>query len=450
MHRFLAVLILALSSLASVNAWAKDVNVLTKVEFNALADYMEFEFQARNPLAPEAISARADGHVLVFRFADVRTKRRWLKLDDEQIKRTLLHPSRKKGPSANLRVRFFEPVDSAVLKNIRVRNEGGRLIAAVPRTADVARMWAGNASEVAKAPAAVPTTSTKAEPKPAPSKMVKDPVAAATTPQAPNAGPMPAAPAPESPEDMPLNLPETKDEVVAQKAEEADEEALPVESGLAQVPADNLNMGAIAMSLLFLLGVGFVLWRRMRATGTEESSGPLIRPVGSHMLGPKQGLLLVEVAGDMVLLGTGEKGVQMLTKIEGKTSEDSQPVAPRVEPLAQPIDANSVEAGTRPAFTERLGQAIERIREVAGGVSIRSESYSSIHDEVAADLDPNDPLASLADGVQDVSVGATRSRASRRDFNPIEPRMPEPVYGGQPPVNDSDDLLAKLRNLQSA
>ena len=64
------------------------------------------------------------------------------------------------------------------------------------------------------------------------------------------------------------------------------------------------------------------------------------------MLGPKQGLLLVDVAGEMVLLGTTDKGVQLLTKLEGngieRTTEESsvtseQPSTARTDEVENPF-----------------------------------------------------------------------------------------------------------------
>ena len=62
----------------------------------------------------------------------------------------------------------------------------------------------------------------------------------------------------------------------------------------------------------------------MKQMKPATEGGPLIRPIGTHMLGPKQGLLLVDVAGEMVLLGTTDKGVQLLTKLDGTGLEDAE------------------------------------------------------------------------------------------------------------------------------
>jgi len=442
MHRqFSAALVLFMGTLFSVNAWAKDANVLTSVEFTGVADYIEFAFETKTPPQADSISARIDGTVLVLRLEETQVKRRWIKVKDSQIKRTLLHPSRGSVPAANLRVRFFKTLDEAIIRNIRVRVEGDRLIAAIPRNATIANAWAGKSAPASN----VEQKTRQAMPTQMPGTAQNTESAVEQVAM----GPMPLADVVPSPEDIPLGLP-ADDEAVAVTSSEKAPENMPVASGLAQASTDKLGMGAIAMSLLFLLGVGFVLWRRMRVPGAEESVGPMIRPVGTHMLGPKQGLLLVEVAGDMVLLGTGEKGVQMLTKIEGKPSADAEPVGPRVEPLSQPIDHNAVENAARPAFTERLGNAIDRIREAAGAASVRSQSYSSIHDDATSDLDDENSLEEFAGRRDDVNLSGAAKRSARRQFAPVEPQRPEPIYGAQPPVNDSDDLLNKLRNLQSA
>ena len=136
----------------------------------------------------------------------------------------------------------------------------------------------------------------------------------------------------------------------------------------------------------------------------------------------------------------------MLTKIESKPSPDAQSVASRVESLEVPISEEALRQATRPGLAERFGSALERIREVTGTQNIRAESYSSIQDDVESPSNDGDHLSQLIAGVEDVRL----SRASRREFDPVQPAKPEPIYQSQPPVNDGDDLLQRLRNLQSA
>ena len=63
------------------------------------------------------------------------------------------------------------------------------------------------------------------------------------------------------------------------------------------------------------------------------------------MLGPKQSLLLVDVAGDMVLLGTGDKGIQMLTKIEGRDHVDLLAPA-KVTPSSTKVPSQAMTGAT--------------------------------------------------------------------------------------------------------
>ncbi len=428
MNRFVTHTLILILSLISVNAWAADANRLTSVDFSATGDYLEFSFQADQPVAESRLSARADGNVLVFRFDELVAKRRWIKIRDKQVKRTLVHPSREMDKVSYFRVRFFEPVTDEVVRNIRVRQDGNRLIAAVPRSTAIAVSWE-NANVVARPEA----------------NKAAAPVGPEFVPTAPTTDMPQPTESITSAEDLPL-FPEKTSGETAPAKDAASGEDTEMEAGLAQMPEDTLNFGAVAMSLLFLAVVGVFLWRKMRAPQANENGGPMIRPVGSHMLGPKQGLLLIEVAGDMVLLGTGDKGVQMLTKIESKPSPDAQSVASRVESLEVPISEEALRQATRPGLAERFGSALERIREVTGTQNIRAESYSSIQDDVESPSNEGDHLSQLIAGVEDVRL----SRASRREFDPVQPAKPEPIYQSQPPVNDGDDLLQRLRNLQSA
>ncbi|MCB9542183.1 MAG: flagellar biosynthetic protein FliO [Myxococcales bacterium] len=369
-------LICALLLPAAVNARAPGVKTLTDVAITAHDDRVEFALTADAPLAPDVISARADGPVLMIRVDETRAERRWIDSDDRLVRRTLLHPSKADGPAAIVRSRFTRKIDPAILGDIRVRAEGDTLVVAVPRTAAIARRWAAaDAAPAATAGTSTATTSTPAAPpraaEPAPRPPPR-PAADALTfaipgadgegegeheadelaaePAAPiAAAPSPLAAAPALGEDAPL-----APEPLAPDAAET-----PFAAGLTSPDAQGPGLAAFAVSLLFLAAVAFLMWRRMRGARDAHTGRPLIRPVGTHMLGPKQSLLLVDVAGEMVLLGTTDKGVQMLTKIEARDTDphprDARPAPVAAAPAAEPQ-----------GFAARLGGALARFRTAAG------------------------------------------------------------------------------------
>ena len=147
------------------------------------------------------------------------------------------------------------------------------------------------------------------------------------------------------------------------------------------------------------------------------------------MLGPKQGLLLVDVAGEMVLLGTTDKGVQLLTKLEGngieRTTEESsvtseQPSTARTDEVENP-------------FGKMLGQfrqASEKLKNATANVGR----------QVGATNGTNSELNLLAD----------ENTYDRRDFKPLTPRAPVPPYKGQTSLQERDALIEKLRMLKGA
>lgn len=445
----------------SVNAKTTSVNSLTRVTFDSDADSLSFTFHARHAIDGNAISASSEGDVLNLRLEQTRVKRRWVQLTDPSVVRALLHPSKRDEPAAVLRIRMPEAVPESVLRNVIVRVEGKLLVAVVPRDATVAARWA-NPTPVADA-AADGTTET-AQPTAA------EPGAAATTGTEAVAG---AA-------GNPVVLDETTIAIPAREAEGADEavaadesataEATPIateentpiataettdeaaiaEMGLAPATSGP-SLGALAMSMLFLMAIGFVMWRKMRPATATKAGGRAIRPVGSHMLGPKHHLLLVDVAGQLVLLGSGDKGVQMLTTIPRNDS-----VTPA--DVEVPADAMPEATATPQTFADRLGTAVARIRDAARGMKkpsltdeLTSEEvereFFAREEEAVREAAESDALALLADDVDDKpEVGRARMRRAVQ--------KPKPAPKATPKVDEraslENDLLRKIRRLQSA
>ncbi|RMH36125.1 MAG: hypothetical protein D6690_06615 [Nitrospirae bacterium] len=79
--------------------------------------------------------------------------------------------------------------------------------------------------------------------------------------------------------------------------------------------AEALKMaGALAGVIAFLLGGAFVV---KRMTGDVVGSGlPRFRVLGTLRLGPGKGIFLVEVAGEVLVLGTTSRDVTVLTRVQ--------------------------------------------------------------------------------------------------------------------------------------
>lgn len=439
-HLIMAILFGLLTGAPGVNAKTTGVNTLTGVTFESDADALTFTFQGMAPMTADSISASSEGDVLNLRLEQTRAGRRWVTLADPSIARALLHPSKRAGPATVLRIRMTDVVSDEVLRNVIVRAEGKRLIAAVPRNTEVAARWAAPDAEIeaeVAEEATPPATATEtAIPNGAPE--AEPPVAEdAETPAAPVA----AASGPaEHSEDTPLKLP----------TERAPQEA--VVAGLGTNESSGPSLGAVAMSTLFLMAMGFVMWRKMRPAAASAAGGRAIRPVGSHMLGPKHHLLLVDVAGQLVLLGSGDKGVQMLTTIQ-----PSADITPADVPV--PLDAMPTAAQAAPSFSDRLGLAVARIRDTARGMKRTEVTDEITSDEVereffrrekeavaeAAEQDAIDALASEVTDRPDIGRARMRRAAAPKPAAKATTRT-----GGDARADLENDLLRKIRRLQSA
>ncbi len=436
-HLIVAILFGLLAGVPGVNAKTTGVNTLTRVTFASDADALTFTFHGRRAMTAESISASSEGDVLNLRIENTKAKRRWVTIKDPAIARALVHPSKRAEPAAVLRIRMAAPVADEVLRNVIVRAEGKTLVAAVPRDIQVAARWAdpdaAAEAEVAEETPAPATTTETAIPTAAPevAETVALPAQTVTA----------AKPSTAHSEDTPLNLP--MEEPAAEEAAAA---------GLGTNESNGPSLGAVAMSMLFLAAMGFVVWRKMRPAAASVTGGRAIRPVGSHMLGPKHHLLLVDVAGQLVLLGSGDKGVQMLTTIQ--PSEDITPADVEV-----PLDAMPAAAATTPSFSDRLGRAVARIRATARGAKRPAMTDEITSDEVereffrrekeavaeAAEQDAIEALASEVEDRPDIGRGRMRRAAARK----AAPKPPVKAATGDR-ANLENDLLRKIRRLQSA
>lgn len=389
-------LLIAFTLFSQVAFAASDL-VVQKVELTKSSDYIEFSFHLNQTVKPSALSARTDGTLMVFTLSEAKAQRAWIESTDDSIRRVLLHESRS-GNAAALRVRYFKTVPQAVLKNIRVRVKGTLLIAAVPHNEEIAGQWASHVQ--------------------APKKVTAQPVAG---PQEENKdivdeediAIVPVTPEPSKPIDA---------------AKPVTQESTPSEAGIAAT--EHSNTPTLIIAMLMMLGVGFVLLKKMKQMKPSTEGGPLIRPIGTHMLGPKQGLLLVDVAGEMVLLGTTDKGVHLLTKLDGTGLDDADRRA------ADAASAASVTASTHDEnpFGKMLGQfrdASAKLKSVTSGGLQKAGQLSKAGEELNL-------------------LAGDDNQYDRRQFRPLTPRAPVPPYQAQTSLQERDELIEKLRMLKGA
>jgi len=403
-----------------VSAQADTVNRLTAVDYSGTEDRIELSFRTSVPLSPEQLSATVDGTLLVVSLENTASERRWLKFKDIDIKRALITASKTRG-TARIRVRFHQAISNVILENIRVRQDGDVVVTSIPRTVAIAEFWQKSAQTVDEP---------KVEPKPTDEESDVTQVTESDTETGEEIATDAAAAAAVS------------DDAIVLDSDEGDL----ANNALGQ-PMSGTSKAATVMMALFFLGiVAIFMWRKARKGGMSSTSGPMIRPVGTHMLGAKQGLLLVEVAGDMVLLGTSDKGVQMLTKIEGRDGVEPSDMESRVTPHGQSVPASALADQAKPAFAERFGRAMSKIREATGYSKGNVNAYEAVHQQAAEKAMRDDHLSGLVNQVSDRTATANY----RTEFNAVEPQQPPSVYDAQPPVVGRDDLLNKLRKLQGA
>jgi flagellar biogenesis protein FliO len=454
---------------AAQAAQAVSEAALSEVSFTPRNDALEFVFRGRAPLLLEDVRVTSVGQdVFNIEIAGASVSRRWVQMPDASIHRALLHPL-EGAQGAVLRVRMKDAVPEAVVAAAQVREVGETVVVTLPRSEAVAQSWAAADKAAADKAAADKAAADKA----AADKAAADKAV--------------AAPAPTSQAAVPVSAPTTVSEPpigarpLALDEPEAEAEAEHTSANIA-TEGDSTSTGAAALTLCLLLGGGIFLWRKIKTHRPEASAGRMITPLSTHVLGPKHGLLLLDVAGEMVLLGTSETGVQMLTKIE--RSGTPTPKAPEtvLERIARDDAAiAALTASATPAETaapklsraERLGSALEKVKVLNAR---KSERLETADEDVTADAleraffdRADEHLAEAADDVEDsyqpsVTSFFKRAVALRAAPEP-EATAPEPTptpapktaaRRAPPPVPAkpeaplANDILRKIRQLQGA
>ena len=388
--------------LGAVSVHAAERVQVSQAEFLSHANHLEFRLTVEQPFSMTKVSARYDDTLMVFEIDGGVAERRWVSVDDQVLSRVLLHTT-SDNKKAALRVRFASSVTESMLKNVRYRFEDNVFIAAIPKTEKIAEGWAAHAQKTVVA-------KKNAEEKPSENTALLD------DSEQPVFGVQKAKAIVPSEEETAEKLENPSEALKSNPAELA--------AGIASAETDQGPVFLVA--LVLMLGTGLVLMKKMRNGKPASEGGPLIRPVSSHMLGPKQGLLLVEVAGEMVLLGTTEKGVQLLTKI------DQENVAEFVSSSRNATDSTAVTSQTE---SNPFGKMLAQFRDA-------SDKLRSVSPE---------KRSKKSSALDELSVlGDNDTGYDRRKFKPVAPRAAVPAYQAQPALQEKDTLIEKLRMLREA
>ena len=73
--------------------------------------------------------------------------------------------------------------------------------------------------------------------------------------------------------------------------------------------------GSLAIVVVLMLGALVVL-KRLMGEGPTGIGGPVMRSLGGLRLGPGKSIVLVEVAGEVLVLGATSKELTLLTRVE--------------------------------------------------------------------------------------------------------------------------------------
>ena len=92
---------------------------------------------------------------------------------------------------------------------------------------------------------------------------------------------------------------------------------------------------AVVIGMIFLLYYIYNRWFKGMAGGRSGSGR--IRVVETRYLAPKRSLMLVEVAGEYLLLGNGSEGVRLIKKLEFADEFHSHNVSSPPQPIPEPL-----------------------------------------------------------------------------------------------------------------
>jgi len=79
---------------------------------------------------------------------------------------------------------------------------------------------------------------------------------------------------------------------------------------------------ALALVIGLMIGAMYFIKKILHSTSPEMDRGSLIRILASRYLGPKNSILIVDVAGEIIVIGLSNSQMSMLTTISDKDALD--------------------------------------------------------------------------------------------------------------------------------
>jgi len=79
---------------------------------------------------------------------------------------------------------------------------------------------------------------------------------------------------------------------------------------------------ALAIVLGMMIGTMYFIKKILHSTSPAMNSGSLIKILASRYLGPKNSILIVDVAGEIIVVGLSNSQMSMLTTISDKDALD--------------------------------------------------------------------------------------------------------------------------------
>lgn len=117
------------------------------------------------------------------------------------------------------------------------------------------------------------------------------------------------------------------------------------------VPFVKLFAG-LAVVVGVMLIVSHFAKQRLNKSGVLVGKGKLINVITTQYIAPKKAVMVIEVAGEYLLIGVGEE-INLLAKIGDKGTVPDLPAPPLYPPLAK----GGTKGGVSPAFTDYLETA---------------------------------------------------------------------------------------------
>ena len=199
-----------------------------------------------------------------------------------------------------------------------------------------------------------------------------------------------------------------------------------------------MKMGAALGGLLALLLGGLAAFKRWggKAAGHLNSGGKVVRTLHRVYLAPKQSIAIVEVAGELLVIGISGQSISMLTKIENQAAlarlRDGGE-ASFVEQLAR-LMGGKEKIPARPESKEKAPAALAALRAYAEGVAAKENGKANGH------AGPN------GDGNRDGHDAGNGHPAARPVKALAEARLAAGIPSfGLGPEEDTKKAVARLR-----